>query len=206
MLKLGVESGSQAVLDRNNKGTRLDQVSQALKAIHEAGISTYVYLLFGTPAETEEHAHSTLSFVKEHAPYISFLNLAIFNMPKNSLETGLYQTEDFSNDDLGLYTSFIHPHGWDRKAVRNFLDKNFGPSRESAPSYCRIRPSSHQTMPLFSTLLNKTPCLREEKSKKAPQPCRRGALSPKGFPPVQDQTEGLHRQAADLHQGLSLRH
>ena len=49
MLKLGVESGDQAVLDHLGKGIDLSMVRKALMAIHQAGIATYVYLLFGTP-------------------------------------------------------------------------------------------------------------------------------------------------------------
>ena len=139
MLKLGVESGSQQVLNAMNKGTKLEDISQCLKTIHQAGISTYVYLLFGTPEESFIQAQETLSFVKKHSQFISFLNLAIFNMPRNSHETKLFQTEDFSADDLGIYTSFSHPKGWDRKQVRVFLDKQF------------------KTHPLIRTIIQRNP-------------------------------------------------
>ena len=62
MLKLGLESGDQAVLDALKKGVELETVAAALKNLKEAGIATYVYLLFGTPAETPEAARRTLSF------------------------------------------------------------------------------------------------------------------------------------------------
>ena len=52
MLKLGVESGDQAVLDRMQKGIDLQTASLALKTLKRAGIASYVYLLFGTPGET----------------------------------------------------------------------------------------------------------------------------------------------------------
>ncbi len=49
MLKLGIESGDQEVLDRLNKGIDLPTASAVLKSLKKAGIATYVYLLFGTP-------------------------------------------------------------------------------------------------------------------------------------------------------------
>jgi len=57
MLKLGIESGSQKILDHLQKGMDLEIASKALKTLKQAGIATYVYLLFGTPPETEGDAY-----------------------------------------------------------------------------------------------------------------------------------------------------
>jgi Radical SAM superfamily len=125
MLKLGLESGDQGVLDRMQKGIDLATASQALKNLRLAGIAAYVYLLFGTPAETLAEARKTLAFVAAHKDAITFLNLAIFNMPVCSLEAGEYETKQFYEGDLSLYTGFKHPRGWDRRQVRKFLDTEF---------------------------------------------------------------------------------
>ncbi len=84
MLKLGLESGDQGVLDSEGKGMDLSVAARALASLKKAGIGTYVYLLFGTPSESENEARNTLDFTVRHAPFIDFLNLAIFNMPVNS--------------------------------------------------------------------------------------------------------------------------
>ncbi len=125
MLKLGVESGDQDVLDALGKGIHIDAVSHSLDTIHQAGIATYVYLLFGTPAENERSAERTLEFTLAHAPSIDFLNLAIFNLPAHSDEAGGLDTMDFYEGDLSLYREFIHPQGWSRDRVRRFLTKEF---------------------------------------------------------------------------------
>lgn len=125
MLKLGLESGSQAVLDSMGKGIDLVLVAEALNALRRAGIMTFVYLLFGTPSETLKEARQTLDLVRDHADAITYLNLAIFNMPVSSPEAGSHDVSGFSEGDLSLYTDFVHPHGWDRKAVRRFLDQEF---------------------------------------------------------------------------------
>ncbi len=125
MLKLGLESGDQGVLDRMQKGIDLSTASQVLQNLHKAGIAAYVYLLFGTPAETLTEARKTLDFIVKHADAITFLNLAVFNMPLCGHEAGEYETERFYEGDLSLYTGFKHPRGWDRKAVRQFLDDEF---------------------------------------------------------------------------------
>ena len=125
MLKLGLESGDQGVLDAMHKGIDLGMVSRALAALHEAGIATYVYLLFGTPAESRAAAGRTLEFVARHSRAITFLNLAVFNMPVCSPEARTLAVRDFYEGDLSLYTNFTHPHGWDRKTVRRYLDQEF---------------------------------------------------------------------------------
>ena len=124
MLKLGLESGSAQVLERLNKGVDPERAARILGNLHRAGIGAYVYLLFGTPAETESEALLTLDFVRRNWEAISYLNLAIFNMPVCSPEAVQLQNR-FSDGDLSLYCVFVHPGGWDRKAVRNFLQKRF---------------------------------------------------------------------------------
>ena len=125
MLKLGVESGDQKVLDALDKGIDIDMTSRALDTIHRAGIATYVYLLFGTPAEDEAAARKTLDFTLAHASFIDFLNLAIFNLPAYSEEASGLDTVDFYEGDLSLYREFIHPVGWSRNRVRRFLSGTF---------------------------------------------------------------------------------
>jgi hypothetical protein len=125
MLKLGVESGDQGVLDGLRKGIDVETASRALRSLKQAGIATYVYLLFGTPVESEREAQRTLAFTAAHADAIGFLNLAVFNMPVCGHDAEQYGTGAFYEGDLSLYTSFRHPGGWDRKAVRKFLDNEF---------------------------------------------------------------------------------
>jgi hypothetical protein len=125
MLKIGLESGDQGVLDALDKGVNLTEASRALKNLRDAGIGTYIYLLFGTPSETLREAKSTLDYVIEHQEYIDFLNLAIFNMPAYGPDAACLNTEDFYSGDLTLYRQFRHPGGWDRKHVRQFLDREF---------------------------------------------------------------------------------
>jgi len=125
MLKLGLESGDQEVLDSLRKGIDLSIASAALKALKRAGIATYVYLLFGTPAESPEAAERTLEFTVKHSDAIDFLNLAIFNMPVHSEQSEQFAARDFYEGDLSLYKDFLHPRGWHRSAVRHFLDRKF---------------------------------------------------------------------------------
>jgi hypothetical protein len=133
MLKLGIESGDQEVLDQLNKGIDLPTASAVLKTLKKTGIATYCYFLFGTPPETEECATKTLDFVCRHHDCIDFLNLAIFNLPAQSVEAKSLATHDFYEGDLSLYKNFQHPFGWQRPVVRNFLEKTFKKHPAVAP-------------------------------------------------------------------------
>jgi len=129
MLKLGLESGDQGVLDKMQKGIEISTASLVLKTLKKAGIATYVYLIFGTPEETDREARKTLNYVIKHKEEIDFLNLAIFNMPVCSPDISQYKTRIFYEGDLSLYTDFEHPAGWNRKNVRNFLKNEFNSNK-----------------------------------------------------------------------------
>jgi hypothetical protein len=125
MLKLGLESGDQAVLDTEQKGIDLELASRTLRNLKRAGIAAYVYLLFGTPSETVAEARATLDFTVRHSDAIGFLNLAIFNLPIGGPQAERLKTRALCEGDLSLYIGFRHPGGWDRATVRQFLDKEF---------------------------------------------------------------------------------
>ncbi|HDP25321.1 MAG TPA: radical SAM protein [Deltaproteobacteria bacterium] len=131
MLQLGLESGDQGVLDKLGKGIRLETAAHVLKSLTRAGIATYVYILFGTPEDCVG-AQKTLDFVSRHQEAIDFLNVSIFNLPRYSHDAANLTTFDFSEGDLSLYQGFVHPAGWDRNRVRQFLDKEFKRQRSIA--------------------------------------------------------------------------
>ena len=124
MLKIGVESGSQQVLDQMRKGTIIENVRQILENLNRAKIGTYVYLLFGTPYETEHQAWQTSQFIEQNINHISYLNLAIFNMVLDS-NPAAFPYDRMRKEDLSLYQHFTHPHGWDRQKIRRFIHSQF---------------------------------------------------------------------------------
>jgi len=146
MLQIGLESGSQKVLDAFGKGVDLAMARKALSALKQADIATYVYLLFGTPWERKEDAKKTLNVTVGHHPEVSFLNLAVFNLPAHSRESDALKTHSFYEGDLSLYRDFSHPEGWQRRDVRRFLDRKFKRHPEIAAIVRRDPPvftSSH---------------------------------------------------------------
>ena len=65
---MGVESGSQAVLDAMDKGLKLDAVRSARRLLKEAGIRACFFLQFGYPGETWAELQETVTLVRDLRP------------------------------------------------------------------------------------------------------------------------------------------
>jgi anaerobic magnesium-protoporphyrin IX monomethyl ester cyclase len=65
---MGVESGSQAVLNAMDKGLSLSSVIAARKRLQEAGIRACYFLQFGYPGEAWTELQETIAFVRETRP------------------------------------------------------------------------------------------------------------------------------------------
>lgn len=65
---LGVESGSDQMLERMNKSARRRDYMKAVPLLRQAGISTYASLIIGFPGETLDTAQETMNFVQEAQP------------------------------------------------------------------------------------------------------------------------------------------
>jgi radical SAM superfamily enzyme YgiQ (UPF0313 family) len=62
---IGIESGSEKVLDEIGKGATRKAISLACEAVKEAGIRTRGYFILGMPNETEEDLQATERFAEE---------------------------------------------------------------------------------------------------------------------------------------------
>ncbi len=65
---MGVESGSQAILDAMDKGITLDQVTVARERLRYVGIRACFFLQFGYPGETWAELQQTIDLVRRLRP------------------------------------------------------------------------------------------------------------------------------------------
>ncbi len=63
--RLGVESGSQHVLDLMDKKITVKQIKGTIRSLARAGIKTTVYIVIGHPGETEEDFQASLDLIEE---------------------------------------------------------------------------------------------------------------------------------------------
>jgi len=100
LLKVGVESGNQQVLNNMKKGTTIDRIKEGVKIMKEMGFHVHATFLFGMPGETEESIDQTIEFAKELDPTTVQFSTAVpypgtefyMYLKKN----GFFLTEDWS--------------------------------------------------------------------------------------------------------------
>ena len=68
LISLGVESGSQEMLDKMRKNATLEQARSAVEACRKAGVLTYCYFVIGLPWESHKSARETIEFAVDLNP------------------------------------------------------------------------------------------------------------------------------------------
>lgn len=130
---LAFESGCQEVLDRIiKKPLDLQKAREITRRIHQAGIHTNAFYIFGFPGETREQIQETFQFARRIKT-----NMAYFFIANPLPGTELYQrakAEDLLPDDFNFenltFTKYIYkpkyfkPHELERMAGREFVKYN----------------------------------------------------------------------------------
>jgi hypothetical protein len=99
--RLGLESGSQKVLDAMNKMITTEQIKAAVSALAYAGIKTTTYWVIGYHGETEDDFQQTLSLLEELESNIYEAECNPFNyFPSGQVNSGKWANE---NKHIPLY-------------------------------------------------------------------------------------------------------
>lgn len=146
MLKLGLETASQRLLDGMDKRQDIDDVSAILRNLRAAGVLVHAFLMFGTPREVHEDAEATRRFVAEHSDCVQFLNCSLMNLAHGSpmgldpAAHGITSVIPYEIDgkdlDLALYSNF-EGEGWGRLEARRFLHREFLRDPDVRPLHLR---------------------------------------------------------------------
>jgi radical SAM superfamily enzyme YgiQ (UPF0313 family) len=65
LISYGLESGSQAVLDKLDKGTTVEQGIKAVEMTKAAGIKVFGSFMIGSPGETAETVEATIKLIRK---------------------------------------------------------------------------------------------------------------------------------------------
>jgi radical SAM superfamily enzyme YgiQ (UPF0313 family) len=76
VIMLGLESGSQDVLDRAGRKMDVSRLADTCAEVRTAGIGLRASVIFGLPGETAQSVEDTLALVRQISPNVTFLNLA----------------------------------------------------------------------------------------------------------------------------------
>ena len=77
---LGLESGSQGILDSVRKDYRTEQVKDGFQLCRDHGLRTVATLMLGAPGETEATFRETMDFLKDVGPDYASFNVAVPRM------------------------------------------------------------------------------------------------------------------------------
>src|SRR5208283_4447355 len=75
-LMIGIESGSQKMLDFMDKGTTVEQNMKAIEICRKYNIKVYANIMFGLPTETKKDMDATVRFVRLMKP--DYLSPSVF--------------------------------------------------------------------------------------------------------------------------------
>jgi radical SAM superfamily enzyme YgiQ (UPF0313 family) len=127
----GIESGSQTMLDRMNKGYDIKTIEQFLRNMHKAGIPVSINLLVGFPGENSKTIQETLDFLSRNREYINEIasisglglrpgspvdtHYADYGIERKGIgERAPWQTKDKKNTSLWrleqCHRIFVHAH------------------------------------------------------------------------------------------------
>jgi len=76
LLCMGVDSGSQTILDNIGRRMRVESIINAFELARKHGIRTRAYVTFGMPGETETSVRATLKLLERIRPDQTLLSLA----------------------------------------------------------------------------------------------------------------------------------
>ncbi len=111
---MGVESGSQKILDAMQKGMRVEQVAQARENLRKNGIRACFFLQFGYPGETWFDIEKTIQMVRQTRPDDLGISVSyplpgtkFYERVREQLgeKTNWVDSEDLSMMFKGAYTS-----------------------------------------------------------------------------------------------------
>ena len=129
MILFGLESASQAIMDRMVKGTEVEHMSRILRESTEAGIWNHTFFFFGFPGETLDDAQETVNFLFNHKPFINSAALGTFLMERYSPahrfpgSFGVKRVIEEEDKDLAIYFDYEVETGIDAEYAEQIMSR-----------------------------------------------------------------------------------
>ena len=144
ILQLGVESGSQEMLDRMRKGQTVEQIERASALTRRVGLVLSIYLIAGVPGETKTHLRETEALIRRIRPHDGIVApLAVF--PGTSLWEEYRRARDADAslwDQVGHDGLFTRPERFTEEAIlrlSTMLERSGRANRYTGKDYAAHR-------------------------------------------------------------------
>lgn len=129
MVSVGIESGSQEILDRTGKKTDLNKIREAFRIMKKAGLETFAYYIIGLPWDTKETIEETIRLAIElDSDYANFFTATAFPGTRffdYALENGLFD-KDVEEEALygnAYYYPSVRGHHLNKDEIVAFHEK-----------------------------------------------------------------------------------
>lgn len=110
LIKVGMESGAQEILDRTRKNISIGQTRELFLWANDIGLDTHAHLMFGMPGESTETMERTIAFVKEIRP--TTIDIGICSpYPGSELFSTLLREHPDLGDENRLSLKDLHTAG-----------------------------------------------------------------------------------------------
>jgi radical SAM superfamily enzyme YgiQ (UPF0313 family) len=123
-VSLGLESGSNIILEKMNKQYRTKDIRHVSDLLKECVIRRMGFLLFGGPGETRETVQESLEFVDSLALEMVKVTVGLRIYPGTELASHARQNGNIQSDDSLLFPKFYIENGmeeWIRKTVEAWM-------------------------------------------------------------------------------------
>ena len=128
MTRLGVESGSQEVLDKIKKGLTLEQIEEGIRLVKKHGIQALGGFMFGFPFDSRESVEQTIRFAKKLSPdQVQFSICMCYPgtlLYEDAKRNGLLLAKNFKEFDM-TYGPVVKTLDMEREELSNILARAY---------------------------------------------------------------------------------
>jgi radical SAM superfamily enzyme YgiQ (UPF0313 family) len=140
LIKFGVESGNQQILDNIRKGITLEQTQKAFTACRKHGMKTHAHVMLGAIGETKQTLEQTIAFVKSIEP--STASFGIFTpYPGTDVFAEVKQHHPDISDGTGADLANLHVVGFFNQYFTSITEQELEKSVRLAYRRFYFRPS-----------------------------------------------------------------
>jgi len=129
MILFGLETASEAIVEKMIKGTQLPHMGRILEESAEIGIWNHTFFFFGFPGETIEDAQETVNFLFRHKYHINSAALGTFLLeryaPAHRFPStfGIKRVIQPPEKDLAIYFDYEVKAGMDERMAELVADR-----------------------------------------------------------------------------------
>ena len=139
MIKFGVESGDQCILDAMKKGTTLEDIRRIFRWCNELGLDTHAHVMLGNVGETRETIERTIEFVKELNPSNAAFGI-LTPYPGTELFDRVAQLRPEINDGSQCDLKILHTANFFNETLHPYRSRYIGKLDENCLSPVLLAP------------------------------------------------------------------